>query len=307
VKPLIIAGPTASGKSVLALSLAKALNGEIINADSGQLYQELPILSAMPEGDLQGVPHHLYGVLTYNEHSSAGWWRERVIPLIDTIQKRHHYPIIVGGTGLYFKALLKGIRDIPPIPNEVRFIIRKRFASLGKERFWQDLLLLDPLAEHYIKSTDSQRMQRAYEVKLATQHSLFSWPHMAEGISAFVIKIAPPRAELYTACDKRFETFLERGAIDEVQALLRSKFSSEILSTLQTIGFHELHQYIMGKCSLEEAISASKAHTRHYAKRQDTWFKHQIEANCLIPYTIASETLNRAQHYIVQTLLTLQL
>ncbi|MDR2416979.1 MAG: tRNA (adenosine(37)-N6)-dimethylallyltransferase MiaA [Holosporales bacterium] len=289
--PIVLAGPTASGKSALAFLLAEALGGEIINADSCQLYRDFPILSGLPRGKLCGVPHHLYGVLTYEQQSSAGWWRTQALRVIEEVQKRQRVPLIVGGTGLYLKVLLEGVRIIPPISEEIRCAVRARFSSLGRERFWQELQALDPLATQYLRSTDSQRLQRAYEVKIATQRSLFAWPvsETEKGLSALVIKMTPCRHDLYAACDARFDMFLEHGALDEVSHFLNHISPQDTLKTVKTIGVVELGAYLTGSCSLENAIAAAKMRTRRYAKRQGTWFRHQLRAQYTVDKIVSFE------------------
>ncbi|MDR1910578.1 MAG: tRNA (adenosine(37)-N6)-dimethylallyltransferase MiaA, partial [Holosporales bacterium] len=294
VTPIVLAGPTASGKSALALSLAETLDGEIVNADSRQLYKEFPILAASPTGDLRGIPHHLYGVLAYEQQCSVGWWREQALLLIQEIQQRRRVPIIAGGTGLYLKALLKGLRVIPTIPEEIRSAVRARFCCLGKERFWQELQALDPLAAQYLRPTDSQRLQRTYEVKLATQQSLHEWPvsEGEKGIEAYVINIDPDRQDLYTMCDKRFDAFVENGAIDEVSEFLRHTSLQDVPKSIKTIGVVELCHFLRGESSLEEAVTAAKIRTRHYVKRQKTWFRHQLQSQYTIHEIVSFQTVN---------------
>jgi tRNA dimethylallyltransferase len=184
---------------------------------------------------------------------------------------------------------LEGLRDIPQIPPAIRQEVRERFVLLGRESFWQELCALDPLAAR-IHVTDTQRLQRAYEVIRATGCSLFSWTQKAPQRSVCIITILPSREGLYTACDTRFTLFLEKGALEEVKTLLRD-LTPSVYAQIKTIGFQELRQYLEGKSSLEEAIFLAKQHTRHYAKRQITWFRHQLTAHHVIPYRITTERL----------------
>jgi tRNA dimethylallyltransferase len=289
----------------LALVLAERLNGEIVNADSGQLYREFPVLSAMPRSDLREIPHHLYGVLSYEKHSSVGWWRAQVLRLIKEIQAHQRRPIIVGGTGLYLKALLEGLHSVPPIPEAIRLQVREQFIRLGREHFWQELVDLDPLVARHLRSTDSQRMQRAYEVQIATQHSLFSFHQTRAGkeiLTAFVVRISPPPQELYAACDSRFDILLKHGALKEVSSFWKESPSPEILARIKTIGFGELSACIKGERSLEDAVSDAKTRTRHYAKRQNTWFRHQLRGDVTIHSVVSLAKQTQAAQYVLQGL-----
>ncbi|MDR0662366.1 MAG: tRNA (adenosine(37)-N6)-dimethylallyltransferase MiaA [Holosporales bacterium] len=288
---LVVAGPTASGKSLLALSLACTLGGEIVNADSQQLYRDLPILSALPSvEDFQRIPHHLYGIFPFEEPCSVGKWCSLAETCLSEIHQRQHLPILVGGTGLYLKAFLEGLRSIPQIPPAVRQEVRERFVFLGKADFWQELCTLDPLAATHVRPTDTQRLQRAYEVMRATGRSLFSWMQETPQRSVCIVIILPPREDLYTACNTRFALFLERGALEEVRTILHD-LPPSLHAQIKTIGFQELRQYLEGKISLEEAVLLAQQHTRQYAKRQITWFRHQLTAHHIIPYRITAECL----------------
>ncbi|MDR1266932.1 MAG: tRNA (adenosine(37)-N6)-dimethylallyltransferase MiaA [Holosporales bacterium] len=299
---LVIAGPTACGKSALALALAEILDGEIVNADSQQLYSDLPILSAIPsEEERQRVPHHLYGILKGDAPCSAGAWRVRAQACVEAIQRRKHSPILVGGTGLYLRAFLEGLRKVPPIPQQVRQYTRTRFAALGRERFWQELCAMDPWATHHIRATDPQRMQRAYEVFQATGRSLSSWGQDSPAPSAYVVKILPDRAPLYALCDQRFDSFLAKGALDEVRGCLQHT-PPAVCDTMKTIGFQELRRVLEEGVALEEAVALVKQRTRQYAKRQVTWFRRQLSSPTLLPFLITSDTLPQVCADIVRSI-----
>ena len=280
-KIILLAGPTASGKSKLAVYLAKKINGEIINADSMQVYKEFSILSSRPtKSEIKKIKHHLYGIVSVKKYFSAGDWLKEAKKKIDVCLKKKKIPIIVGGTGLYFNTITKGISKIPDIDNKTRFKVRALFNELGFKRFYKKLLSLDPNIRNKISSTDSQRMQRAYEVKLKTKKSLFEW--IAGTKSDFLdfnikkVFIDIPRDELLQKILKRTELMFEQNCIDEVQ-----KFNSlkviRTLSANKLIGVYEINQYLKGTIPQDKCRELINIKTRQYAKRQNTWARGHMK------------------------------
>jgi tRNA dimethylallyltransferase len=277
----LIAGPTASGKSAQALELAQRLNGVIINADAMQCYRDLPVLTAQPDKKAcQTVPHRLYEVLDLSESGSVAHWRQLAAQEIAQTVAQGRIPILVGGTGLYFKVLLDGISEIPFISNEIRQNIKAECAQLGLPGIRAKLAKLDPCSLAKIKPNDHQRLLRAYEVVTATGKPL-SWWHASgqrsEVREQFTIMpqlIMPERETLYQNCDRRFLTMMEQGAVEEVRALLARQLDPT-LPAMKIIGVRELGAYLRGEWSQDEAIAKAQQATRNYAKRQLTWFRHQ--------------------------------
>jgi tRNA dimethylallyltransferase len=276
---LLIHGPTASGKSALALRAAQALGGEIVNADALQLYADLRALSARPtEAEMAGVPHHLFGVADGADGWSVGRWARAAAPLLDEIRDRGRLPVVVGGTGLYFKALTEGLADIPPTPAAVRTGVGKTFNDLGEARFRDLLASADPVAEARIAAGDRQRLSRAMEVLEATGRPLTDWQAQtspalpADAWRAVVIE--PERDALYARCDARFDAMLEGGALDEVGALIARGLDPE-LPVMKAVGVRELSAHLRGEITLAEAADLARRETRRYAKRQLTWLRNQ--------------------------------
>lgn len=282
----LIAGPTASGKSARALELAAKTNGVIINSDAMQVYSGVPILTAQPdELAKKAVPHELYGTVPPTENSSAGHWADLAAVAIENAISGGRAPIIVGGTGLYFKALLEGLADIPRIPDDVRAEINALYDKLGSELFRSQLCKIDPGSARHIKPNDRQRLVRAYEVASHTGKTLGEWHRTKhkQGIeNRYCVKrilLLPPRDELYAACDGRFLKMMGSGALDEVRFLLSKKINPE-LPVMKILGVRELSAYVKKRISLDEAISKAQQSTRNYAKRQITWFKNQWGEDC---------------------------
>ena len=276
---LLIHGPTASGKSALALRVAQAVDGEIVNADALQLYSDLTALSARPTPEeTAGVPHHLFGVADGADGWSVGRWARAAGPVIDEIMARGRTAVVVGGTGLYFKALTDGLADIPPTPAAVRVGVGKTFDTLGEARFRELLASVDPVAEARIAPGDRMRLSRAMEVLEATGKPLTAWqaktaPALpADAWRAVVIE--PERDLLYARCDARFEVMLERGALDEVRALIARGLDPD-LPVMKAVGVRELAAHLRGEISLVEAAELARRETRRYAKRQLTWLRNQ--------------------------------
>lgn len=275
---LVLYGPTASGKSALALGAARAFDGVIINADSMQIYREVPILSAAPTAAEQAaVPHRLYGVLSAAELCTAARWRTLAVAEIEAAWAAGRVPIVVGGTGLYLNALLKGLSPIPDIPDAVRAETRALLAQIGAPALHDRLADRDPVMGARLNPGDAQRLARAWEVLAATGRSLADW--QAEPLSGALIVptllmvLAPERETLYRAIDRRFLAMIAAGALDEVRALDGLDPS---LPALKALGIPELRRHLANELSLDAAITAAQAATRHYAKRQVTWLRHQL-------------------------------
>ena len=274
-KIILIYGPTASGKSDFAIQLAKKIKGEIVNADSMQVYKELKILTARPHKiNFQKIKHHLYGFQKSNKYFSTGDWLKIVIKKINEIKKRKKIPILIGGTGLYFKALTEGLVEIPSIPIKFRNKIRLIQKSIGQEKFYQKLLKTDPPIVNHINSTDSQRSVRAYEVKSFTKKSIIEWHKNTK--SNFKKKdflklyINHPRSELIKKINLRTKQMLDKGAVLEVKKFLKLKISKN-KSISKAIGIAEIKGYIKKKTDKDEVIEKISIKTRQYAKRQVTW------------------------------------
>ena len=259
----------------LLQNLQKKINGEILNADSMQVYKEFSILSSRPsKSETKKVKHHLYGIVSVKKYFSAGDWLKEAKKKIDVCLKKKKIPIIVGGTGLYFNTITKGISKIPDIDNKTRFKVRALFNELGFKRFYEKLLLLDANIRNKISSTDSQRMQRAYEVKLKTKKSLFEW--IAGTKSDFLdfnikkVFIDIPRDELLKKISKRTELMFEQNCLDEVRKFNSLKIN-RTLSPNKLIGVYEINQYLKGSIPQDKCRELINIKTRQYAKRQNTW------------------------------------
>ena len=278
---ILLAGPTASGKSNLAVHLAKKLKGEIINADSMQVYKEFSILSSRPgTSETKKIKHHLYGIMSVKNHFSAGDWFKIAKKKIDNCIKKKKIPIVVGGTGLYFNTITKGISKIPDIDIKTRSKVRTLFNQLGYQKFYEELLRLDPKVKNKILPTDSQRTQRAYEVKLKTKKSLFEW--IAKTKSEFLdfhikkVFVNIPRDELLQKISKRTELMLKNNCITEVKKFNKLKINKS-LSANKLIGVSEINQYLQGMISLDECRELINIKTRQYAKRQNTWARGHMK------------------------------
>jgi tRNA dimethylallyltransferase len=278
---IIIGGPTASGKSALALRLAAASRGVIINADSMQLYRELRILTARPSpADEARLPHRLYGVLPADRPGSAGSWLAMAQRAIDEARAEGRPAIVVGGTGLYLHALLHGLVDVPAIPPEIRAAACAMYRRLGGGAFHAELRARDPVMAARLASHDRQRLIRAYEVVSATGRSLAAWQADAPTRVALpqpVTRIAllPPRAEVYARIGRRLEAMVAAGALDELQALRGLCLAPE-LPLLKAVAVRELLAYLEGRLDLASALARATIQTRRYAKRQLTWLRHQL-------------------------------
>jgi tRNA dimethylallyltransferase len=274
-KIILISGPTASGKSNFSIKLAKKINGEIINADSMQVYKELKILSARPyPKDYQKIKHHLYGFHSAKNNFSTGDWLKIAIKKIKEVKKKKKTPIFVGGTGLYFKALTDGLVSIPNIPIKFRNKIRTLHKNLGQKKFYQKLIKLDPNSEGKINPTDVQRSIRAYEVKQFTKKSLHDWfqntKSYFEKEDFYKIYIDYPRQELIQRINTRAQQMIEIGAINEVKRFIKLKVRKD-KSVNKAIGINEIKEYLEKRKDIGEVIEKISIKTRQYAKRQSTW------------------------------------
>ena len=274
-KIILISGPTASGKSNFSIKLAKKINGEIINADSMQVYKELKILSARPNPkDYQKIKHHLYGFHSVKKNFSTGNWLKIVIKKIKEIKKRKKTPIFVGGTGLYFKALTDGLVSIPNIPIRFRNKVRALQKDLGQKKFYQKLIKLDSNSKEKINPTDAQRSIRAYEVKQFTKKSLHDWfqntKSYFEKDDFLKIYIDYPREELVQRISKRTEKMIKLGAIQEVKKFVKLKVRKD-KSVNKAIGIYEIKEYLEKRKDMSDVIEKISIKTRQYAKRQSTW------------------------------------
>lgn len=280
-KLFVIAGPTASGKSQLAIDLANKINGEIVNADAIQVYKDINILSASPsQTDKKSTPHHLYNYIDITEDYSVGRYIKDAICIIHDITARGKIPILVGGTGMYIKSLCYGIHNIPDIDPMIRNKAREQFQEQGNENFYHELQTLDPIGASELHSSNSQRLIRYYEVFLQTGRSITEFykdkPSLfLEEYDIQIIILEPERKMLYERCNTRFISMLDNGAIGEVTHI-RSLYNQHT-AAIKVIGFNEIGLYLDSTISKDEAITIAQTRTRQYAKRQITWFRHQID------------------------------
>ena len=280
-KIILLAGPTASGKSKLAIQLAKKLNGEIINADSMQIYKEFSVLSSRPhKKEVKKVKHHLYGVISVKKYFSAGDWLKRAKKKIHQCHQNTKIPIIVGGTGLYFNTITKGISKIPNIDIKTRNKVRNLFKRLGYKNFYEKLSNIDPKVKNRILPSDSQRAQRAYEVILKTKKSLFDWTaNTKSDFINFEIKkifIDIPREELLKKISERTESMFKNNCIEEVKKFNLLKLNKS-LSSNKLIGVQEINAYLKGSITLNQCKELTNIKTRQYAKRQNTWARGHMK------------------------------
>ena len=279
-KIILISGPTASGKSELAIKFAKKINGEIINADSMQVYQELKILTARPvKENYNKIKHHLYGFQSVKNEFSTGQWLKLVKKKIKEIRNKNKIPILVGGTGLYFKALTNGLVKIPKIPNTIRNKIRSKQKQMGQKKFYLKLLKLDKFVKNKINSTDIQRSLRAYEVIYFTKKSIFEWYKNTKSqykIDEFLkIYIDYPKEILVNKISKRVDQMIKDGAVEEVQNFEKLNLKSDN-NLYKVIGIREIKDFIEKKTSFKEMKLNIVIKTRQYAKRQRTWSRGQM-------------------------------
>jgi tRNA dimethylallyltransferase len=278
---VLIAGPTASGKSALALALAQKTGGVIINTDSMQVYRDLRIITARPTADEEAeVPHRLYGHVDAAVNFSAGHWVTDAAKVLAEARGQNRLPIFVGGSGLYFKALTRGLSAVPPIAPEVREAVRARLERDGVEALHAELALRDPASAERLKPRDRTRIARALEVAEATGRSLTDWhrdglPPLLPPGTFSALFLEPDREQLYARIDARFDAMLQSGALEEVAGLATRKLDT-LLPAMKAHGVPALMAHLRGEITLSEAATIGRADTRHYAKRQFTWFRHQL-------------------------------
>ncbi len=280
-RPILIAGPTSSGKSALAVRLAERLEGVVINADSMQVYRDLRIITARPSRQEEArVPHRLYGHIDASVNYSVGAWCYDVQQVLEQTEQYGRVPILVGGTGLYFTVLAKGLAAVPPIPADVRVRVRSKLARGGVVPLYQELLERDPSTAHRLMPNDRSRISRALEVVLATGRSLTDWhregmPPLIEGSQAAKVFITCEREELKRRIEARFAAMLAAGALDEVRTLAARNLDPT-LPAMKAHGVPWLIRHLRGEITLEEAAAGGVMDTRRYAKRQLTWFRNQL-------------------------------
>ena len=279
-KIILISGPTASGKSNFAIKIAKKINGEIINADSMQVYKQLRILTARPDKtDQKNVKHHLYGVIDLNKKFSTGQWLKATIKKIREIKKRKKIPILVGGTGLYFQSLIDGLVKIPEIPRKFRNKIRLIQENVGQKKCYKKLLTIDPNVKGKFDPNDTQRSIRAFEIKSFTKTSMYNWLNKTKSEfkeeEFLKLYIDFKREDLIKRISLRSVKMIKKGAINEVKKFLRSKIKKD-LSVNRVIGIDELTQYLDKKINLDQAEELISIKTRQYAKRQATWARSRM-------------------------------
>jgi tRNA dimethylallyltransferase len=305
VPAIVIAGPTASGKSALAVAIAREFDGVVINADSMQVYRELSVLTARPgPAALAAAPHYLYGVLTASERCSAGRWRKLAEAATSEIDGR--LPVFVGGTGLYLRVLVEGIAEIPQIAASISAEGAGRLAAIGGRGLHLELQRIDPVMAERLKPGDGQRVLRAWSVVKATGRSLAEWQanrmHQ-ESRPSRIFALMPGRTDLYAACDARFVQMVENGALEEVKALLALGLDPS-LPAMRAVGVRELGAAIAGRQSLAQAIAAAQQATRRYAKRQTTWIRHQMPSARVLHEQYSESILPEIFNNIRQFLLT---
>ncbi|MBN9043607.1 MAG: tRNA (adenosine(37)-N6)-dimethylallyltransferase MiaA [Rhizobiales bacterium 62-47] len=278
---VLIAGPTASGKSALAIELAEAANGVIVNTDSMQVYRDLRVITARPSlEDEARVLHRLYGHVDAAVNFSAGAWVADAAKALAEARAQGQLPIFVGGSGLYFKALTRGLSAVPPVPSAVRENVRARLQTLGPEALHAELRKRDPVSAERLQPRDRTRIARALEVIEATGRSLLEWhgeglPPLLPPGEVVAVFLAPERDILYDRIDRRFDAMLRAGALEEV-AQLAARRLDPLLPAMKAHGVPALIRHLAGELSLDEAAAEGRQDTRRYAKRQFTWFRHQL-------------------------------
>ena len=306
---LIVAGPTASGKSALALDVAAEFDGVVINADSMQVYAELRILTARPDETAAArVPHRLYGVLPATEVCSAARWRDMAIEAIADAHRDDQLPILCGGTGLYLRALMQGLSPIPEIPEGVRKNIRDQLEEEGPSAQFERLRAVDPETADRLAPGDRQRVARALEVQAETGRPLSAWLAVPPdgpppGMCFKVVLLAPPRETLYARCDERLLQMVAQGALEEV-GTLHARGVDPSRPAMRALGVPAFLRHLNGEVNLEDAVAEAQQATRRYAKRQMTWFRHQIITNLIVQTQYSEKNRPEIFSFIRQNLLT---
>jgi len=297
---VFIAGPTASGKSALAIKIAEMTTGAVINTDSMQVYEGMPILTAAPDAkDYQTVPHYLFEYVDAAERYSQARWLADATKVVGKLKARGELPIFVGGSGLYFKAAEEGITPMPDIPSHVQQEAEAMLAKLGSAGLYAFLTQIDPDLADRLEPGDSQRVMRGVEIWLASKQPMSMWQKQPRqgGLKGNILKIylRPPRDDLYDRIEDRFSMMLEKGAEAEVRAMVESRDLDAGLPAMKALGVEALSDAIKGRCDRNEAIRLSQRDSRRYAKRQFTWFDHQYDADMVVTEMldeqIASETV----------------
>ena len=304
---VLIAGPTASGKSTLALELAVALGGTVVNGDALQVYRDLRVLSARPDATAtERAPHRLYGYLDAAERGSVGAWRAAALAETAAAHAAGRLPIVVGGTGMYLRALQHGLAAVPPVSAAIGAEAAELYAAIGGTAFRQRLAALDPAAAARLDAGDRQRLTRAYEVVRATGIPLGEWQRRTDRARSdrfASLLLMPPRDALYAACDARFLAMIERGGLQEAAALAARGLDPG-LPAMKAVGVPELLRHLRGEVSLDEATALAQRATRRYAKRQMTWFRHQLNPDLHLDEQFSERLLHRLRHFIDHFLLT---
>jgi tRNA dimethylallyltransferase len=306
---LLVAGPTASGKSPLALAVATAFDGVVINADSMQLYDALPILTAQPDAAARArAPHRLYGTVPAADGCSVGRWRDMALAEVRAAQAAGRLPILVGGTGLYLKAFADGLSPLPAVPAAIRAAARAELAEVGAAAFHARLAADDPVMAARLAPGDSQRLLRAREVLDATGRSLADWqaaapPQPPDGLCLATLLLLPPREVLYPRCDARFAAMVAAGAVDEARAFAARNLDPG-LPIMKAVGLRELLRHVAGASDLDTAIADGQRATRRYAKRQYTWFRHQLTADRVFDEQFSESLQSEIFSFIRRFLLT---
>lgn len=304
---IVIAGPTASGKSGLALAIARAFDGTVINADSMQVYDVLRVVTARPSPEEEAqAPHRLYGVLPPSVNCSAALWKDMAATAMEEAWGQGRLPVVVGGTGLYIRTLMHGISPAPPIPDDIRAHTRALLAEMGNEAFHAELAKRDPVMAARLVPANSQRLARAWEVLEASGQSLAHWQSlpMEGAVPArwLTLSLDPPRNILYAHCDHRFRAMMAHGALDEVRALLDLRLDPA-LPAMKALGVPELARLAGGSMTEIQAVEAAQRATRNYAKRQLTWFRHQLEkpevVSTQLSERIFDEIFAKVRHFLL--------
>jgi len=306
---LIIAGPTASGKSAMAMDVAEHFSGTVINADSMPVYQELRIVTARPSIDDENlIPHRLFGSLSGRGVCSVGRWCAMAVAEIEACFEAGRLPVLVGGTGMYLKSLVEGLSPIPDIDAKFRAQATALHAALGAERFWAEVEKIDPVSAARLPVGDTQRLLRAWEVTTATGRALSSWqeePRVAPlpDVNFAHIAVVPPRDVLYAGIDARFSRMVEEGALDEVRALMDLNLDPR-LPLMKALGVPELMAFLRGEMSREDAVSQAQKVSRNYAKRQLTWVRSQLPDAYIFPAQYSKSFRDKIFSFVHEFLLT---